>query len=274
MSLTDYPLQEDCRTQRNGENGEDKESVSCLTSQGSRNTSQVSSLKVQVSRFKSQESVTKNQCERNPITRIPPSTLTEMGEMCARTAKKVRERDSRYELAREIKGFQERIRRELSYEEHKTVIKAWFSKSTNMEQNFDKHLAASLYEVTTVKKPKGGNGDFQRLVKTVSDTPVDKLPVIPREPDACEDWRRLAALHRELARRSKDGVYVLSLRDAASAIAGLDKDQVAHANTALVRLGVIEKVDSGAAGKRKGVAARWRYLLPPDDNAADEEPLF
>jgi hypothetical protein len=247
----------------------------------------VSSITYQDSRIKSQESRSQEsristQGASNQVTRIPPSVLTTLGERCARTTKKVREKDSRYELAREIKGLQERLGRELSFPEHMAVFNAWYNTGkAYMEESYDKQLAASLYEVTTVKKPKGGHADFQQLIRTVANIPVDQLPVIPAFPAAPEAWLRAAALHRELARQANGGVYALSYRDAACALEGWGKDFAGKLNHALTKVGVIEQVDAGApkgkgrgAAKRTGVAAQWRYLLPLYDEDDEDVEVF
>jgi hypothetical protein len=80
-------------------------------------------------------------------------------------------------------------------------------------------------------------------------------------PDAPESWRRLAALHRELARQSANGMYFLGCRDAAKAHPALNKDLVNTINRALDRLGVIKLLHVGDA-RPGGNASEFRYLLP------------
>jgi len=81
-------------------------------------------------------------------------------------------------------------------------------------------------------------------------------------PEAQESWRRLAALHRELARQSANGTYFLSCRDAAKVHHCLNKDSAWNINHALAsRLGVIEFVRVGDP-RPGGKASEFRYLLP------------
>ena len=138
-----------------------------------------------------------------------------------------------------------------------------------MEDKKDKHLAHFLREIDKVKKPIGGNVEFRRMVQRVEKLTADELPVISAfEGEAPESWRRIAALHREKARQAKGGVYELSCRDAANALEGWDFRDAFVLNDALVMAGVIAKAENGAAtaGKQKGVATKWRYLLPLEGN--------
>jgi hypothetical protein len=253
-------------TPANGENDEGKGSGSWVMDHGSRDM-------VQGSRIKDQEPrvITQGSSDKTQAVRIPPSFLRELGEKEAYTGKG-KEKRARYQLARAIAGLQERLGRKLSFEEMRITSNGWHEKGKGIRTSHERHLAALIREVATVKKPKGGNGDFQRTKKTVADLPIDKLPLIPAFPHASEDWRRAAALHRELARRANGGDYALSRRETASALEW-DEDEAAGINYTLTTLGVIEQVENGAPGKRKGVAARWRYLLPDDDNE-DEESVF
>jgi len=84
---------------------------------------------------------------------------------------------------------------------------------------------------------------------------------LPGMPDAEESWRRLAALHRDLARQSANGTYFLSCRDAAKAHPNLSKDSANTIQHALERLKVIsiERVGHSRPG---GKASEFRYLLP------------
>ena len=84
----------------------------------------------------------------------------------------------------------------------------------------------------------------------------------PGVPGAPESWRRLAALHRELARQSANGTYFLSCRDAARTHHCLNKGSAWNINHALAsRHGVIEFVRPGDA-RPGGKASEFRYLLP------------
>jgi hypothetical protein len=89
-------------------------------------------------------------------------------------------------------------------------------------------------------------------------------------PDAPESWRRIAALHRELARRSANGIYFLTCRDAAKAFPGLSHQAAYNINLALAQLGVVEIVHKGDPRPNGGKAAQFQYLSPETENAAHE----
>ena len=167
-------------------------------------------------------------------------------------------------MARAVRGLEQCLGRELSFDEQVAAFNGWYKKGAAfMRGKYDKQLALFLRERASVKKPRGGDIAFRRMVKTVAELPASELPVISGfEGAAPETWRRVAALHREKARHAKGGVYELSCRDTANALEGWDHRDAHALNDALAKAGVIEKVEKGAVGKRKGVAARWRYLLP------------
>src|SRR4029453_5313974 len=81
--------------------------------------------------------------------------------------------------------------------------------------------------------------------------------------DASKSWRRLAALHREMSRRSGGKTYFLSFRDVARAFPRLTHQAANDINHALERLGVIKIVRKGKARPTGGQAAEFRYILPP-----------
>ena len=202
-------------------------------------------------------------CSSIPVTPVPRAELHALGGSCA-CSKKGAERRARFELARAVQGLEQCLGRKLSFNEQVTAFNAWYEKGRAfMKGKYDKQLALFLRERGSVKKPRGGDIAFRRLVKTVTELPASELPVIGAfEGDAPETWRRIAALHREKARQAKGGVYGLSCRDTANALEGWDHREAHALNEALAKAGVIKKVGNGAVGKRKGVAARWRYLLP------------
>lgn len=202
-------------------------------------------------------------CSSVQVTPVPRAELRALGESCA-CSKKGAERRSRFELARAVQGLEQCLGRELSFDEQVTAFDAWYEKGRAfMKEKYDKQLAVFLREQTSVKKPRGGDIAFRRMIKTVVDLPTNELPVISAfAGDAPKTWRRIAALHREKARQAKGGVYELSCRDTANALEGWDHREAHALNDALVKAGVIERVENGAPGKRKGVAARWRFLLP------------
>src|SRR6266567_4125717 len=88
--------------------------------------------------------------------------------------------------------------------------------------------------------------------------------------DSPESWRRIAALHRDLSRRSANGIYFVTCRDAAKACPGLSHQTAYNINLALAQLGVLEIVHKGYARPNGGKAAQFRYLLPQTENAAQQ----
>jgi hypothetical protein len=217
--------------------------------------------------------VSRNQVSRltfhvssTPVSRTQVlSELRSLGEESAlhKKGKKGAERRSRYELARAVRGLELRLGRRLSFDERVTALNAWYEKSKAFtKMDYDRQLALFMKELKTVKKPIGGDVAFLRMVQTVAELPVSELPWIEPFPDGGpESFRRAAALHREKAKQAKGGVYELSCRDLANAVRWDHRE--AHAlNEALAEAGVIAKAENGAAGKRKGVATKWRYLLP------------
>jgi hypothetical protein len=112
-------------------------------------------------------------------------------------------------------------------------------------------------------------GGLTKALENVSKLSLDQL--IPRMPNAPESWRRLAALQRELSCSTAAYIYFLSYRDAAKVSNGLTPRKAHTITGALVKLGVIEIVCEGKAGLNGGEAAEFRYLLPQNENRADEE---
>jgi len=84
--------------------------------------------------------------------------------------------------------------------------------------------------------------------------------------------RLVAALHRELSRRSaqKNKTYFLSYRDAAKVSNELTHQEAHTITLALVQLRVIEIVRRGKAGLNSRKAAEFRYLLSESENREAE----
>ena len=85
--------------------------------------------------------------------------------------------------------------------------------------------------------------------------------------------RLLAALHRELSRRStqKNKIHFLSYRDAAKVCDGLSHQEAHTISFGLWELGVIEIVRKGQPGLNSREAAQFRYVLSQSENCADED---
>jgi hypothetical protein len=106
--------------------------------------------------------------------------------------------------------------------------------------------------------PTGDGDALHRALARISSVPLVDLPGIV---DATESWRKVATLHRELARQSANGTYPLGCRDAAKAHHTLNKDSANKINHVLIQLGVIASVRIGDA-RPGGNASEFRYLLP------------
>jgi hypothetical protein len=135
----------------------------------------------------------------------------------------------------------------------------------------DDYLAAFLAELGKVRVPTGDGDTLKKALEHVSTLSVSELPVIPDYVDAPESWRRIAALHRELSRRStnKNKTYFLSCRDAASVFPSLSHQKAYTINLALAELGVVKIVRTGDK-RLGGKASEFRYLLPQTENGASQ----
>jgi len=182
----------------------------------------------------------------------------------------------RFQLLRGLIAIQERDGRKLSNAEVTLAIEEWHRLSQSVldpEETLEHHLLHGLAELRKVKVALGKE-IISQAVEVVSKLPVSDLPIIPGMPNAPENLRRIAALHRELSRRStrKDKGYFLSCRDAAKAHPGLSKSEAAIINNALVQLGVIEIVRPGEQIPG-GDASEFRYLLSETDGTAEDSGL-
>ena len=167
-------------------------------------------------------------------------------------------RKRRFKLLRDLAAVEKRIGRPLSPDELTKTFGGWYRAShpnLDPEKTRDDYLAAFLAQLGKVRVP---TGEGEALKIALARIPISSLPELPGIPDAPESWRRLAALHRELARQSANGTYFLSCRDAAKAHPSLNKDSALSINAALVRLGVIELVHIGDA-RPGGKASEFRY---------------
>ena len=137
----------------------------------------------------------------------------------------------------------------------------------------NEYLAAFLAEFGKVRVPTGEGQTITEALASVSRLSLSRLPMIPEMADAPESWRRIAALHRELARRSANGIYYLSCRDAAKAFPSLSHQTAYNINLALASLQseVIKIVGKGKAGPNSRKAAEFRYVLPESENVPGQE---
>lgn len=169
----------------------------------------------------------------------------------------------RFDLARGVCGLQLKLSRELNPDELTQIFDEWYRLSEaflDPAQKRVSHWTAFLAEVQKVRSPKG-EGALTKALENVSRLSLDKLPVIPQFPD--ENARRIAALHRELSRLSKDddGKYFLSYRDAAKVSSGLSHQEAHEITLGLATLGAIKIISKGQARPSGGRAAEFRYLF-------------
>ena len=176
----------------------------------------------------------------------------------------------RFKLARDVRALEKRIGRELTTVELMRVFDEWYRLSQEFlpsEETRDDYLAAFLAELGKVRVPTGEGDTIKKALEHVSTLPVSELPVIPGVPDAPESWRRIAAFHREVSRRSANKTYFLSCRDTAKAFPGLSHQTAYNINLALTRLAVIKIVRIGDA-RPNGKASKFRYPLAQTEDGA------
>jgi len=198
--------------------------------------------------------------------------LKGLAARCACRASDVAAR-RRFELARGVRALEKQKSRKLTTGERMLTFNAWHRASGWYldPKTRDDHLASYLAELGKVRVPTGEGDTLKKALEHVSTLSVSELPVIPDYAEAQERWRRIAALHRDLSRRStnKNKTYFLSCRDAAKACPGLSHQAAYTINLALEQLGVIEIVrigDKRAGGK----ASEFRYLLPQTKNGTSQ----
>jgi hypothetical protein len=184
-------------------------------------------------------------------------------------------RKRRWQLARDMRAVEKRIDRPLSSAELILAFDEWhrFSQTyLDPAKTREDYLAMFLGQLGKVRVPTGEGDTLKKALEHVSRLPAAELPVIPDYANAPERWRRIAALHRELSRRSTktNKTYFLGCRDAASVFPGLSHQAAYNINLALARLGVIEIVRVGAACPN-GKASEFRYLLSQSENGAEED---
>jgi hypothetical protein len=181
-------------------------------------------------------------------------------------------RPQRFQLLRDLKAIELR-HGALDTTELMLTFDEWYRLSEpflDSQKTRNDYLAAFLAEFGKVRVPTGEGQTITEALVCVSRLSFPKLPVIPDMPDAPESWRRIAALHRELARRSANGIYFLTCRDAAKAFPGLSHQTAYNISLALAQLGVVEIVQRGDPRPNGGRAAQFQYLLPETENAAHE----
>ena len=185
-----------------------------------------------------------------------------------------RPEDSSWQLGRDLKAIAKRIGRRLHVTELMIAFYEWHQLSESFldpEKTRDQYWLDFLAQLQKVRVPTG-EGTVNEALQYVSKLTETELPVIPGYGNPLQP-RRIAALHRELARRSKkkDKRYFLSYRDATKVYEGLSHQEAHTITFALATVGVIEIVSKGKAGLNSGEAAEFRYLLTQTENGAQED---
>lgn len=200
---------------------------------------------------------------------------TELKTLAARNActGSMRPEDNSWELARDLKAVPKRIGRKVSIPELMLTFDEWHWLSESFldaGRSRDQYWMGFLAQLQKVRVPRG-EGTVNESLQYASKLTGADLPVTPSYGDAIEA-RKIAALHRELARRSKkkDKRYFLSYRDAAKVCDGLSHQQAHMITFALASVGVIEIVNKGKPGLNSGEAAEFRYLLSQSEKPRRE----
>src|SRR5262245_35731915 len=157
----------------------------------------------------------------------------ELEELAVRNACTERDtaRERRWQLARDLIAVEKRILRKLTLDEQIRAFDKWHHVSRaylDPKKTRDVYLAAFLSELRKVRVATGEGEALKKALECVWSFGIDDLPALPGMPNAPESWRRLAALHRQLARQSANGIYFLSCRDAARAHLSLNKDSASN----------------------------------------------
>ena len=180
----------------------------------------------------------------------------------------------RFKLAQDLAGVQERIGRSLVIAELKIAAYEWYRLSEpylDLKESREDHLMALTAEIGKVLHPTGTSVVKEALQKAAK-LALDQLPMIPEYPDAPEELRRLAAVHREIWQANGGKQYLLSYRDAASVVLDMHAQKAHHMTLVLQRFGLIKIISKGKPGANSGLAAEFLYLLSQSEDA-DEEPL-
>jgi CHC2 zinc finger len=219
------------------------------------------------------------ECHESPKSPVYPvsngqgveNTLKELAERNACT-KQNTARKKRFQLVRDLRALELTLKRQLEMSELILALHEWYRRSRpslNFAKTAEYYLAAFVAELRKVRFPSGENETLKKALDYVSKLPVCDLPMIPGVPDAPESWRRLAALHRELARRCGGKPHFLSCRDAAKVFPGLCHQTAYNINLNLAHFGIIAILRVGDS-RPGGRASQYRYILPENDQGHAE----
>lgn len=171
-------------------------------------------------------------------------------------------RTRRFKLLQDLKAVQKQVGRRLQIGELATAFDEWYLLSLKFldpAKTLDDYEAKFLSEFAKVRFATG-EGRLATALENVAKLSANQLPIIPCKPNTPESWRRLAALHRELALLRAKPTYFLSYRDAAKVFDGMTHQQAFDITGALFTLGVITFVSKGKAGVNSRKAAEFRKL--------------
>ena len=182
-------------------------------------------------------------------------------------------RTRRFKLLQDLKAVQKQVGRQSQIGDLTTAFDEWYRLSLKFldpAKTRDDYEAKFLSEFPKVRFATG-EGKLATALDNVAKLSGNQLPIIPCKPKAHESWRRLAALHRQLALLRAKPTYFLSYRDAAKVFDEMTHQQAFDITGALNTLGVIEIVCKGKAGLNSRKAAEFRYLLPQTESGAEED---
>jgi hypothetical protein len=166
------------------------------------------------------------------------------------------------QIVTDLKAVQKQIGRKLKAAELETAFDEWYRLSLKLldpAKTRDCYEAKFLSEFAKVRFATG-EGRLATALENVAKLSASQLPIIPSKPNAPESWRRLTALHYELACLRAKPTYFLSYRDAARVFDGMTRQQAFDITGALFTLGVIDFVSKGKAGLNSGKATEFRNL--------------
>jgi hypothetical protein len=127
-------------------------------------------------------------------------------------------------LARDMSAVEKRMGREAEIADVMPFFDEWYRISQGFldpKKTRDDYLAEFVAALRKVRVPTGEGDTVNKALEALSKLSPSKLPTIPGMPTAPESWRRVAALHREMFRRTGSNRYFLSCRDTAKASPGL-----------------------------------------------------
>jgi len=212
------------------------------------------------------------------VHRVVRELHSELKALAARNActGSTRPEKSSWQLARDLRAVAKPIGRKLSVAELMLTFYEWHRLSQpflDADKTRDHYWIVFLAQLQKVRVPTG-EGTVNDALQYVSKLTEADLPVIPGYGNALEP-RTIAALHRELARRSKkkDKRYFLSYRDAAKVCDGLSHQEAHTITFALASVGVIDIVNKGKVGLNSGEAAEFRCLLSQTENRGEEDDV-